>query len=128
MYDAIQVAGYRCQGYDGWYYMRETSAGYENLKEIELVNGVTPRWKTTGTDNTVTGSTTMPGWNSPTVLAWRAPYTGTVTLTTRNNDNNAREDLWRSASHASGGTVTANILLNDTQVKQNDGTDAKWEF
>ena len=105
------------QGYNGWYYMYQTSTGYVNMET--RLGDAGGQWQQGG--NFINCVQSCPGWKTPTVIGWQAPYSGTVTIS-----NNER--LFRLAAYDGGGDVTAKILHNSEQLKQNDETEAKWVF
>jgi hypothetical protein len=105
------------QGYNGWYYMYQTSTGYVNMET--RLGDAGGQWQQGG--NFINCVQSCPGWKTPTVIGWQAPYSGTVTIS-----NNER--LFRLAAYPNGGDVTAKILHNSEQLKQNDETEAKWVF
>lgn len=103
------------QGYHGWYYMYQASGVNKNMETWNSIG----KWQHGG--NFISVLQSCPEYNTPTVIGWQAPYSGTVTIS-----NNER--LFRLAAYENGGDVTAKILHNSQQLKQNDGTDAKWVF
>ncbi len=62
-----------------------------------------------------------PQYNTSAVLAWKAPYSGTVTL-------KMTDDMFRVSSYDGGDNVVASIKLNNEKIKKDDGTDAEWVF
>ena len=63
------------QGTGGWYFMYENAAG-EYVKMTGTFSGKDARFDE---------HFMVPGFGVPVVLAWEAPYTGTVTLTEQDN-------------------------------------------
>ena len=105
------------QGADGWYYMYESgSNGYKEMT-----------WNGSDTFNGIMGGNinvhfVIPGYDTPTVLAWEAPYTGTVTLTEQDSV------VYRDGADELSGDVTATLLLNDTILTDDNGNKTQWTF
>ncbi len=117
MQDDIKADGHRGeQGYNGWYYMIKNQKGYVNMSSWDdSSNG---QWNHGG--NFINHFQQMPQEDVPTVIGWKAPYSGTVTVA-------SQETLFRMSSNTAGGSVTASILLNDKVV--DDGTTrGEWVF
>ena len=85
------------QGTGGWYFMYENAAG-ECVNMSGTFSGGGARFST---------HFMIPGYDVPVVLAWEAPYTGTVTLTEEDN-------VYRNGPNPTGDDVTATLTLNDT--------------
>ena len=119
MVDDIKVG--ETQGYHGWHYMYKTADGFADMENKKLLSE-SEGYEWTQGSNRVNFVMVTPAWNRATAIGWQAPYTGTITVT--RTTNFARV----SANTSAGGPVTATILHNGEQLKQNDGTDAKWVF
>ena len=104
------------QGYDGWYYYSKNSST-QALTELPWNGNSFAKG-----GNAINMHFIQPGYNTPTVLAWKAPYSGIVTLSLTSNT------MYRSAANPKGGDTVATLRLNDTVVKQNNGNDARWVF
>ncbi len=104
------------QGYDGWYYYSKNSST-QALTELPWNGNSFAKG-----GNAINTHFIQPGYNTPTVLAWKAPYSGIVTLSLTSNT------MYRSAANPKGGDTVATLRLNDTIVKQNNGNDARWVF
>lgn len=109
------------QGYNGWHYMYKDNSGFKDMKyKAQADKGY--KWgveETVTNNNVISYFSAQPAYNQPTVIGWQAPYSGTVTLT--------KTSVFRRVA-AGNGDVTATILHNGEQLKQNDRTDAKWIF
>ncbi len=109
------------QGYDGWYYLKKDKASGEYTQiawnETDKIYG---SWG----GSYVNEHFVMGDVNATTSIAWKAPFSGTVTLRATHNivyRQNPSKDQ-------NGSDITAAIRINDEQLKQNDETDAKWTF
>ena len=99
------------QGTGGWYFMYENAAGeYVNMSGTF-----------SGEDARFDEHFMVPGFGVPVVLAWEAPYTGTVTLTEQDN-------VYRNGPYPTGGDVTATLKLNDTILTDDKGKETQWVF
>ena len=109
------------QGYDGWYYLKKDKASGEYTQiawnETDKIYG---SWG----GSYVNEHFVMGDVNATTSIAWKAPFSGTVTLRATHNivyrENPSKDQ--------NGSDITAAIRINDEQLKQNDETDAKWTF
>ena len=99
------------QGTGGWYFMYENAAG-EYVKMTGTFSGKDARFDE---------HFMVPGFGVPVVLAWEAPYTGTVTLTEQDN-------VYRDGPYPTGGDVTATLKLNDTILTDDKGKKTQWVF
>ena len=99
------------QGTGGWYFMYENAAG-EYVKMTGTFSGKDARFDE---------HFMVPGFGVPVVLAWEAPYTGTVTLTEQDN-------VYRNGPYPTGGDVTATLKLNDTILTDDKGKKTQWVF
>ena len=99
------------QGTGGWYFMYENAAG-EYVKMTGTFSGEDARFDE---------HFMVPGFGVPVVLAWEAPYTGTVTLTEQDN-------VYRNGPYPTGGDVTATLKLNDTILTDDKGKETQWVF
>ena len=90
------------QGYDGWYFMYKNP----NTGECEDMTWIGNYFKGIG-DERVNEHFIVPGYDTPTVVGWTAPYTGTVTLTAQDNT------VYRNGPNPSGEDVIATLRLND---------------
>ena len=104
------------QGYDGWYFMYKDSKG----AYIDM----------TWTDNHFKGLDggninehfIVPGYDTPTVVGWKAPYTGTVTLTAQDNT------VYRNGPYPTGEDVIATMKLNNEILTDDNGKETRWVF
>ena len=104
------------QGYDGWYFMYKDSKG----AYIDM----------TWTDNNFKGLDggninehfIVPGYDTPTVVGWKAPYTGTVTLTAQDNT------VYRNGPYPTGEDVIATMKLNNEILTDDNGKETRWVF
>ena len=104
------------QGYDGWYFMYKDSKG----AYIDM----------TWTDNHFKGLDggninehfIVPGYDAPTVVGWKAPYTGTVTLTAQDNT------VYRNGPYPTGEDVIATMKLNNEILTDDNGKETRWVF
>ena len=104
------------QGYDGWYFMYKDSKG----AYIDM----------TWTDNHFKGLDggninehfIVPGYDTPTVVGWEAPYTGTVTLTAQDNT------VYRNGPYPTGEDVIATMKLNNEILTDDNGKETRWVF
>ena len=108
------------QGYDGWYYYSKNGDSGE-LAELSWDESVEHGCFGKGGTPSISFILMTPQYNTSAVLAWKAPYSGTVTL-------KLTDDMFRVASYDGGDNVVTTIRLNDEKVKKNDGTDAEWVF
>ena len=99
------------QGTGGWYFMYENAAG-EYVNMSGTFSGGGARFD----EHFI-----VPGSGTPAVLAWEAPYTGTVTLTEKDN-------VYRNGPYPTGGDVTATLKLNDTILTDDKGKKTQWVF
>ena len=99
------------QGTGGWYFMYENAAG----EYVEMTGTFS------GEDARFDEHFMVPGFGVPVVLAWEAPYTGTVTLTEQDN-------VYRNGPYPTGGDVTATLKLNDTILTDDKGKETQWVF
>ena len=108
------------QGYDGWYYYSKSG---DSGELVELPWDESEKNGAFGKGGTPSISFILmtPQYNNSAVLAWKAPYSGTVTL-------KLIDDMFRVSSYDGGGDVIATIKLNNEKIKKNDGTDAEWIF
>lgn len=104
------------QGADGWYFLYERETGeYGEMSR-------------SGSNFSGAGNARMdsnfivPGKNTRAVLAWEAPYTGTVTLTEQDSV------VYRNGPNPNGGDVTAALLLNDKVLTDDKGKKTQWLF
>ena len=109
------------QGYDGWYYLKKDKASGEYTQIAwNETNQIYGSWD----GSYVNEHFVMGDVNATTSIAWKAPFSGTVTL-------RATQDIvYREnpSKDQNGSDITAAIRINDEQLKQNDETDAKWTF
>ena len=105
------------QGKDGWYFMyKSNSTG----AYIDM----------TWTDNHFKGLDggninehfIVPGYDTPTVVGWEAPYTGTVTLTAQDNT------VYRDGPYPTGEDVIATMKLNNEILTDDNGKETRWVF
>ena len=108
------------QGYDGWYYYSKNGDSGE-LTELPWDESVEQGSFGKGGTPTISFILMTPQYNTSAVLAWKAPYSGTVTL-------KMRDDMFRVSSYDGGDNVVASIKLNNEKIKKDDGTDAEWVF
>ena len=108
------------QGYDGWYYYSKNGDSGE-LTELPWDESVEQGSFGKGGTPTISFILMTPQYNTSAVLAWKAPYSGTVTLKMTN-------DMFRVSSYDGGDNVVASIKLNNEKIKKDDGTDAEWVF
>ena len=64
----------------------------------------------------------VPGYGTPAILAWEAPYSGTETLTEQDNT------VYRDGPNAGGGDVTATLMLNDKVLTDTNGNKTQWVY
>ena len=105
------------QGYDGWYFMYKNP----NTGECEDMTWIGNYFKGIG-DERVNEHFIVPGYDTPTVVGWTAPYTGTVTLTAQDNT------VYRNGPNPSGEDVIATLRLNDEILTDDNGQKAQWVF
>ena len=104
------------QGADGWYFLYESENG-----EYGEMNWSGSSWS--GADNArMDEHFIVPGRNIQAVLAWEAPYTGTVTLTEQDST------VYRNGPNPKGGDVTAALLLNNEILTDDSGNKTQWLF
>ena len=108
------------QGYDGWYYYSKNGDSGE-LTELPWDESVEQASFGKGGTPTISFIHMTPQYNTSAVLAWKAPYSGTVTL-------KMTDDMFRVSSYDGGDNVVASIKLNNEKIKKDDGTDAEWVF
>ena len=108
------------QGYDGWYYYSKNGDSGE-LTELPWDESVEQASFGKGGTPTISFIQMTPQYNTSAVLAWKAPYSGTVTL-------KMTDDMFRVSSYDGGDNVVASIKLNNEKIKKDDGTDAEWVF
>ena len=108
------------QGYDGWYYYSKNGDSGE-LTELPWDESVEQGSFGKGGTPTISFILMTPQYNTSAVLAWKAPYSGTVTL-------KMTDDMFRVSSYDGGDNVVASIKLNNEKIKKDDGTDAEWVF
>ena len=108
------------QGYDGWYYYSKNGDSGE-LTELPWDESVEQGSFGKGGTPTISFIFMTPQYNTSAVLAWKAPYSGTVTL-------KMTDDMFRVSSYDGGDNVVASIKLNNEKIKKDDGTDAEWVF
>ena len=108
------------QGYDGWYYYSKNGDSGE-LTELPWDESVEQASFGKGGTPTISFIQMTPQYNTSAVLAWKAPYSGTVTL-------KMTDDMFRVSSYDGGDNVVASIKLNNEKIKKDDGTDAEWLF
>ena len=104
------------QGKDGWYFMYKDGKG----AYIDM----------TWTDNHFKGLDggninehfIVPGYDTPTVVGWEAPYTGTVTLTAQDNT------VYRDGPYPTGEDVIATMKLNNEILTDDNGKETRWVF
>ena len=106
------------QGCDGWYYYCKDN-GTNELKKLEWSTQFT-RFETSGV--IIDEHFINPGNNTPAVLAWKAPYSGTVTLTAQDNT------VYRNGPNPTGGNVTAVLKLNDEILTADNNQKTQWVF
>ena len=108
------------QGYDGWYYYSKNGDSGE-LTELPWDESVEQASFGKGGTPTISFIHMTPQYNTSAVLAWKAAYSGTVTL-------KMTDDMFRVSSYDGGDNVVASIKLNNEKIKKDDGTDAEWVF
>ena len=102
------------QGYNGWYYMYQTSTGYVNMDTRTSEGG--GKWQQAG--NFISGVQSCPEYNTPTIIGWQAPYTGTVTLShlhTVYREGSQPSDT-NPGGTPTGGNIEATIELNNNKL------------
>lgn len=102
------------QGYDGWYYYKKDATG--NYTQLKWNSSVFKDGSTTVDDNFL-----LPGKNAPVVVAWKAPYTGVVTLS-------HQDTVYRDGAPDTAGDITVTLKLNDTILKDDTNNDINWVF
>ena len=104
------------QGYDGWYFMYKDSKGaYIDMTWTDN------KFKGIGGEN-VDEHFIVPGYDAPTVVGWKAPYTGTVTLTAQDNT------VYRNGPYPTGEDVIATMKLNNEILTDDNGKETRWVF
>ncbi len=87
------------QGYNGWYYLYKNAEG----NYVEMTGDGVNTYQ--DGEAKITTGFILPAYEKPSVIAWKAPYTGTVTL--------EDTDVWRVS--AGNGDLTLTILVNQTK-------------
>ena len=87
------------QGYDGWYYYSKNGDSGE-LTELPWDESVEQASFGKGGTPTISFIHMTPQYNTSAVLAWKAPYSGTVTL-------KMTDDMFRVSSYDGGDNVVA---------------------
>ena len=104
------------QGKDGWYFMYKDSTGaYIDMTWTDN------KFKGIGGES-VDEHFIVPGYDTPTVVGWEAPYTGTVTLTAQDNT------VYRNGPNPTGENVIATMKLNNEILTDDNGKETRWVF
>ena len=104
------------QGHDGWYFMYKDSKGaYIDMTWTDN------KFKGIGGES-VNEHFIVPGYDTPTVVGWKAPYTGTVTLTAQDNT------VYRNGPNPTGADVTAVLKLNNEILTDDNNQKTQWVF
>ena len=104
------------QGKDGWYFMYKDSTGaYIDMTWTDN------KFKGIGGES-VDEHFIVPGYDTPTVVGWEAPYTGTVTLTAQDNT------VYRNGPYPTGEDVIATMKLNNEILTDDNGKETRWVF
>ena len=104
------------QGKDGWYFMYKDSKGaYIDMTWTDN------KFKGIGGES-VNEHFIVPGYDTPTVVGWKAPYTGTVTLTAQDNT------VYRDGPFPTGEDVIATMKLNNEILTDDNGKETRWVF
>ena len=104
------------QGKDGWYFMYKDSKGaYIDMTWTDN------KFKGIGGES-VNEHFIVPGYDTPTVVGWKAPYTGTVTLTAQDNT------VYRNGPNPTGADVTAVLKLNNEILTDDNNQKTQWVF
>ena len=107
------------QGYDGWYYLKKDKASGEYTQiawnETDNIYG---SWG----GSYVNEHFVMGDVNATTLIAWKAPFSGTVTLTAQDNT------VYRNGPNPTGADVTAVLKLNNEILTDDNNQKTQWVF
>ena len=107
------------QGYDGWYYLKKDKASGEYTQiawnETDKIYG---SWG----GSYVNEHFVMGDVNATTLIAWKAPFSGTVTLTAQDNT------VYRNGPNPTGADVTAVLKLNNEILTDDNNQKTQWVF
>ena len=104
------------QGYNGWFYLKRNK---ESNKYTYL------KWD--GNQYSLDGAYVnehfiSPGYDTPAVLCWKAPYSGNINLSVQD------DVVYRNGPNPNGSDVTATLRLNDEILIGNNGQKMQWVF
>jgi len=104
------------QGYNGWFYLKRNK---ESNKYTYL------KWD--GNQYSLDGAYVnehfiSPGYDTPAVLCWKAPYSGNINLSVQD------DVVYRNGPNPNGSDVTATLRLNDEILIDNNGQKMQWVF
>ena len=107
------------QGHDGWYYLKKDKASGEYTQiawnETDNIYG---SWG----GSYVNEHFVMGDVNATTLIAWKAPFSGTVTLTAQDNT------VYRNGPNPTGADVTAVLKLNNEILTDDNNQKTQWVF
>ena len=107
------------QGHDGWYYLKKDKASGEYTQiawnETDKIYG---SWG----GSYVNEHFVMGDVNATTLIAWKAPFSGTVTLTAQDNT------VYRNGPNPTGADVTAVLKLNNEILTDDNNQKTQWVF